>query len=186
MLKPKGRGSAFWPWAFLAVGLIIAGLGAFFAVKWVTTDEADVYGRCSRGGGSCLQGGETLNMIMTLVWSPLGLIGTACGIVMVVRRRRRAAADRALLSEGRQGDAVITGVQQRGSVTRTNGRITSQGYLLTLDPGDGGAPLSMKVELPPGVIVGSRVPVAYDPETRDAVLLDVREAPVSGDVFAPT
>lgn len=172
MVKPKGRGSAFWPWSYLVVGLIIAALGAFFAVKWVTEDEADVYGRCSRGGGSCLQGGETLNMVMTLVWSPLGLIGTAFGVAMVVRHRRRAAADRALLAHGRQGDAIITDVQQRGSITRTNGRITSQGYLLTVDPQDGGAPLSMKVELPPGVAAGGRVRVAYDPTTRDAVLLD--------------
>ena len=176
MVKPKGRGSAFWPWSSLVVGLIIAGVGAFFAVKWVTTDEADVYGKCSDGGGSCLQGGETLNMVMTLAFGPLGLIGTACGVAMVVRHRRRAAADRALLANGRQGDAIITGVEQRGSITRTNGRITSQGYLLTLDPGDGGAPLSMKVELPPGVTAGSRVRVAYDPTTRDAVLLDAPAA----------
>lgn len=172
MVKPKGRGHAFWPWSRLVVGLIILGVGAFFAVQWVTTDEADVYGKCSRGGGACLQGGETLNMIMTLVFGPLGLIGAAWGAVAVTRHRRRVAADRKLIANGRQGDAVITGVEQRGSVTRTNGRITSQGYLLTLDPGDGGAPLSMKVELPPGVAAGSRVRVAYDPTTRDAVLLD--------------
>ena len=176
MVKPKGRGSAFWPWALLVVGLVIAGVGAFFAVKWVTEDEADVYGKCSDGGSSCLQGGETLNMIMTLAFGPLGLIATACGVVAVVRRRRRAAADRALIATGRQGDAVITGVEQRGSPTRTNGRITSQGYLLTLDPGDGGAPLSMKVELPPGITAGARVRVAYDPTTRDAVLLDAPAA----------
>lgn len=185
MLKPKGRGSAIWPWLALSTGVILAGVGVFFAVKWVTTDEADVYGACSRGGGTCLQGGETLNMVMTLVFGPIGLIGTVLGVGMVVRRRRRAAADEALLASGLQGDAVITDVQQRGSVTRTNGRITSQGYLLTLDPEDGGPPLVMKVELPPGVTAGSRVRVAYDPTSRDAVLLEVPAAPVGADRLAP-
>ena len=173
MPEPQGRGSAFWPWSFLVLGLALAGLGAFFAVRWLTTDAPDVYGRCSRGGGGCLQGGETLNMIMTLVWGPLGLAGTTLGAAMVVRRRRRAAADRALIAGGSRDDAVIIDVRQRGSVSRTNGRITSQGYLLALDPGDGGAPLSMKATLPPGVIAGARVHVAYDPVTRDAVLLEV-------------
>jgi hypothetical protein len=185
MLKPQGRGSAFWPWAVLAVGLVIVGVGAFFGVKWLTEDEAAVYGKCSTGGSSCLQGGEELNMVMTLAWGPLGLIGTACGIAMVVRHRRRAAADRELLANGLQGEAIITDVEQRGSVTRTNGRITSQGYLLTVDPQDGGPPLSMKVELPPGVRAGARVRVAYDPTTRDAVLLDDPTAPVAGDLVAP-
>jgi hypothetical protein len=185
-VKTKGRGSAFWPWSLLALGLILAGVGAFFAIKWLTRDEADVYGKCSSGGDSCLKGGESLNMVMTLAFSPFGLIATACGIAMVVRHRRRAAADRALLANGRQGDATITGVEETRSVTRTNGRITSQGYLLTLDPGDGGAPLSMKVELPPGVTAGARVRIAYDPATRDAVLLDAPPETVVGDLFART
>ena len=176
--KTKGRGSPFWPWSYLAVGLVILALGAFFAVKWVATDEEDTYGRCSRGGGSCLQGGETLNMIMTLVWIPVGLIGTAYGVRSVRRHRRRAAADRELIAHGRHADAVVTHAEQRGSVTRTNGRITSHGYLLALDPGDGGPPLSMKVELPPGVMAGSWVRVAYDPATRDAVLLDAPPEPI--------
>ena len=183
MLKPKGRGHAFWPWSFLFLGLVFAGLGAFFGFKWVTTDAPDVYGQCSRGGGSCLQGGETLNMIMTLVWSPLGIIGTAAGFAMVVRHRRRAAADRALIATGHVSDALITDVRHRGSETRTNGRVTSRGYLLTLDPGDGGAPLVMKVELPPGVTAGTRARVAYDPATRDAVLVEDEAAPV-GAVLA--
>ncbi|HEX8104652.1 MAG TPA: hypothetical protein VF533_18690 [Solirubrobacteraceae bacterium] len=185
MPEPQGRGSAIWPWLLLAAGLAIGALGAFFAVKWLTTDAPDVYGSCSRGSGACLTGGETLNMVMTLVWGPLGLIGTACGAVLVVRHRRRAAADRALLATGRHGLAIITGVRQRGSVTRTNGRITSQGYLLTLDPGDGGAPLRLKVTFPPGVTAGSRVRVAYDPTTRDAVLLDDPTAPATRDRLAP-
>lgn len=183
MLKPQGRGSAIWPWFVLVGSLCLAALGTYFAIKWVTTDEADVYGVCSRGSGSCLQGGETLNMVMTLVWGGLGLIGVAFGVVMVVRRRRRVAADRALLSNGRHGEALIIDVQERGMVTRTNGRITSQGYVLTLDPGDGGAPLSMKVELPPGVMIGVRVRVAYDPATRDAVLLDDPTAVGAGDLL---
>ena len=186
MVKPRGRGHAFWPWSNLVVGLIISGVGIFFAVKWVTTDEADKYGKCSTGGDSCLQGGETLNMVMTLAFGPLGLIGTAWGGVKVVRHRRRAAADRELIANGRQSDAVITSAEEHGSVTRTNGRITSQGYLLTLDPGDGGAPLCMDVELPPGVSAGARVRVAYDPTTRDAVLLDAPPESFAGDRLAPT
>jgi hypothetical protein len=185
MAEPKGRGSAFWPWAFLVVGLVSVAVGAFFAVEWLTKDEVDVYGSCSRGSGSCLQGGETLNMVMTLIWVPVGLVGTVCGVAMAVRRRRRAAADQALLVTGLQGDAIVTGVRLRGVTTRTNGRITSQGYLLTLDPGDGGAPLSTKVTLPPGVMAGSRVRVAYDPTTRDVVLLDVPAAPAAADLLAP-
>ena len=184
-MKAKGRGSAFWPWFYLFVGLCIAALGAFFAVKWLTMNEAEVFGKCSTGGGSCRQGGEELNMIMTLAWLPLGSIGTAFGVAMVGRHRRRAAADRVLLASGRQGDAIITDVQERGSPTRTNGRITSQGYLLTVDPEDGGAPLSMKVELPPGVTAGLRVRVAYDPTTRDAVLLDDPAESGTGDRLAP-
>ncbi|HEX8204435.1 MAG TPA: hypothetical protein VF587_00100 [Solirubrobacteraceae bacterium] len=171
MQKPKGRGSAVWPWLFLTGGVIIAGVGVFFAVKWLALDEPEVFGPCSRGGGSCRQGGETLNMIMTLAFGPFGLIGTVLGVRMVVRHRRRAAADRELLASGRQGDAVITDVKERGTATRTNGRVTSQGYLLTLDPEDGGVPICMKVTLPPGVMAGARVRVAYDPLTRDAVLL---------------
>jgi hypothetical protein len=41
----------------------------------------------------------------------------------------------------------------------------------------------MKVELPPGVAAGSRVRVAYDPTTRDAVLLDEPAASVAGGLF---
>ena len=173
MVKPKGRGHGFWPWANLVVTLIFAGIGAFFAVKWLTMDEPDKYGKCSDGGSSCLQGGETLNMIMALSFGTLGLIGTAFAARAVIRHRRRLAADRALLANGRQGDAVVTGVEHTGSTTQTMGRVTSMGYLLTLDPGDGGAPLSMEVELPPGIARGLRMRVAYDPTTRDAVLLDV-------------
>ena len=186
MLEPQGRGSALWPWAILVSSLGFAALGAFFAVKWVTTDEPDAYGSCSRGSGSCLQGGETLNMVMTLVWGSLGLAGTVVGLVMVVRRLRRSAADRALIEHGRQGEAVITGVRQRGMVTRTNGHITSLGYELFLDPEDGGAPLAMKVTLPPGVMAGGRARVAYDATTRDAVLLEIPRAPVAVAIVART
>ncbi len=79
MLKSKGRGSAFWPWFVLILSLSSAVFGAFFAVKWVTTDEPDVHTTCSRGSGTCLSGGETLNMVFTLVWGGMGLIGVACG-----------------------------------------------------------------------------------------------------------
>jgi len=180
MVKPKGRGHWFWPWARLFVGLIILGVGIFFAVKWLTTDEPDRYGRCSTGGESCLQGGESLNRTMTLIFGSLGLIGTAWGTVTVVRHRRRTAADRDLIANGRHADAEITHAELHGATTTTMARVTSQGYLLTLDPGDGGPPLGMEVELPPGVTRGARVRVAYDPTTRDAVLLDAPSESIGG------
>lgn len=182
MPEPKGRGSAVWPWFVLVLGSASTAFGSYFAFKWVTTDEPDVYGTCSRGSGSCLEGGETLNMVFTLVWGGMGSVAVICGIVMVLRRRRRSAADAALLASGLHADAIIVDAQQRGMVTKTNGRVTGQGYLLTLDPQDGGPPLTMKVTLPPG----ARVRVAYDPSTRDAVLLEEPGPPVLGGVFVTT
>ncbi len=180
-----GRPHWAWAWLTLLGGLASGALGTWFAVKWVTTDEVDVYGPCSRGSGTCLEGGETLNMTFTLVWGGLGLLGVVFGLALLVRNRRRAAADRRLLASGRRTDALVTDVRERGSVTRTNGRITSRGYLLTVDPADGGAPLILKVELPPGVRPGVHVRVVFDPITRDAALLeDPSEATSTGFVLA--
>jgi hypothetical protein len=67
---------------------------------------------------------------------------------------------------------------------RTNGRITRQRYRLELDPGDGAAPLVVKVWLPPGIEPGASVRVAYDPGLRDAVLLGPPPSS-TGDRFAP-
>jgi carbon monoxide dehydrogenase subunit G len=172
-MKAKGREHAAWPWFFLAIGVIVAGVGVFFAVKWLAFDEPAVYGKCFSGGSSCQKGGEQLNMVFALGFGPLGLLGTAFGVRKVRRHRARAAADRLLLAQGQQGEAVITDVHETGQVTRTNGRITSQDYVIMVDPEDGGGPIRMEVELPPGVTAGSLVRIAYDPVKRDAVLLEV-------------
>ena len=107
------------------------------------------------------------------------------GLWLIRRHRVRAARDRELLERGRQGEAVVTAATATGMTTRINGRITKQGYRLELDPGDGGAPLVVKVSLPPGIAPGARVRVAYDPASRDAVLLESPPASPTGDLFAP-
>ena len=185
-MKPAGRGAG-WVGPFVFVdGLLGAAVGAFFAYKWITEDEENVYGPCSRGSGTCLQGGETLNMTFGLVFGGLGLAGVLAGLWLIRRHRVRAARDRNLLERGRQGDAVVTAATTTGMTTRINGRITKQGYHLELDPGDGGAPLVVKASLPPGIVPGARVRVAYDPASRDAVLLEIPPSSPTGDLFAPS
>jgi hypothetical protein len=184
-MKVRGRMPMSVPLIILAVATPAAGLGGYFAFKWATTDEQDVYGSCSRGSGTCLQGGETLNMVMGLVFGGLGLAGILVAAWLIVRLRRRAAADALLVQTGRTGVATVTSVQETGSVTRTNGRVTSQGYRLELDPGDGGEPLVIRVTLPPGLQPGARVRVAYDPVTRDAALLETPRSSPTGNLFAP-
>ena len=184
-MRPAGR-SAWWVGALvLAGGLLAAAVGTLFAYKWITEDEEDVYGPCTRGTGTCLKGGETLNMMFGLVFGGLGLAATLGGLWLIRRRRVRAARDRALLERGRQGDAVITAATTTGMTARSGGRIVKQGYRLELDPGDGGAPLVVKAWLPPGFVPGTGVRVAYDPSSRDAVLLEIPGSAPAGDLFAP-
>jgi hypothetical protein len=184
-MKPAGRGPGWiGPLVFVS-GLTLAAVGAFFAYRWITEDEENVYGACSRGSGTCLKGGETLNMTFGLVFGLLGLAGTLVGLWLIHRHRTRAGRDRDLLDRGRQGAAVITAATRTGSTTRSNGRITQQSYRLELDPGDGGAPLVVKASLPPGIVPGARVRVAYDPASRDAALLEVPPSSPTGDLFAP-
>ncbi len=184
-MKPAGR-TAWWVGPFvLAGGLLACAVGALFAYKWITEDEEDVYGPCSRGTGTCLKGGETLNMTFGLTFGVLGLAAAVAGLWLIRRRRVRTARDQELLERGRQGDAVITAVTLTGMTMRRNGRITKQGYRLELDPGDGGPPLVVKASLPPGIVAGAGVRVAYDPTSRDAVLLEIPSSSPAGDLFAP-
>ena len=183
-MKPRGR-TPGWVGPFVLLDGVISGaVGGVFAYKWLVEDEPDVYGPCSRGSGTCLQGGETLNIVFGLVFGGLGLLGIAAGVWLLARHRARAAADRGLIERGRTGEAVVTSATRSGMSVRTNGRVTRQGYTLTLDAGDGGAPLVVKASLPPGIQPGTRVVVAYDPATRDAVLLDTPPQPPTGDLFA--
>jgi hypothetical protein len=184
-MKPAGRGAGWvGPFVFLD-GLIVAAVGAFFAFKWISEDEENVFGPCSRGSGTCLQGGETLNMTFGLVFGALGLAGALVGLWLIRRHRVRAARDRDLIERGRQGEAVVTAATPTGMTTRTNGRVTKQGYRLELDPADGGPPLVVKASLPPGIVPGARVRVAYDPASRDAVLLEIPPSSPTGDLFTP-
>ena len=52
MDRIEGRAHPGWAWLTLIGGLATGALGTWFAVKWVTTDEADVDGACSRGSGT--------------------------------------------------------------------------------------------------------------------------------------
>jgi hypothetical protein len=183
-VKPVGRGPRWFGPLVLVSGVFTAALAAFFAYRWITEDEENVYGACSRGSGTCLKGGETLNMTFALVFGGLGLAGALVGVWLLRTHRARAARDRELLDRGRQGAAVVTAATRTGSTTRTNGRITRQGYRLELDPGDGGAPLVVRASLPPGIVPGASVRVAYDPASRDAVLLEVPPSSPTGDLFA--
>jgi hypothetical protein len=184
-MKPVGR-SAVWvgPLVFLA-GLLAGAVGAFFAYKWITEDEENVYGPCSDRIGTCLRGGETLNMTFGLVLGGLGLAGALVGLWLIHHHHVRAARDGVLLERGRQGEAVVTAATPTAITVRMNGRITKQGYRVELDPGDGGAPLVVKAWLPPGIVPGARVPVAYDPGSRDAVLLGLPPSSPTGDLVAP-
>jgi hypothetical protein len=178
-MNPMGR-VAGWVGPFVFVGGLLGNAaGALFAHKWIAEDEPNVYGPCSRGFGTCLQGGETLNLAFGLLFSGLGLASVLVGLWLIRRHRVRAARDRALLERGRQGEAVVTAATPTGMTVRLNGRVTKQSYRLELDPGDGGAPLLVKAWLPPGILPGGSVRVAYDPASRDAVLLEIF-APLSG------
>jgi hypothetical protein len=171
-MTPKGR-IAGWVGPFVLFdGLLAGAIGAYFAYKWITEDEENVYGPCSRGTGTCLKGGETLNMAFGLFLGGIGVAAVLAGLWLIRHHHVRAARDRLLLERGRQGDAVITAATFTGMTLRLNGRIAKQGYRLELDPGDGGAPLVIRASLPPGVVAGARVRVAYDPSSRDAVLLE--------------
>ena len=184
-MKPAGRGAG-WVGPFLFLdGLMLAAVGAFFAHKWIAQDEENVFGTCSRGRGTCLQGGETLNMTFGLVFGGLGLAGALVGLWLIRRGRVRAARDRDLMERGRQGEAVVTAATPTGITTRTKGRVTKQGYRLELDVADGGAPLLVHASLPPGIVPGARVRVAYDPAARDAVLLEPPPSSPTGDLFTP-
>ena len=183
-MKPAGR-IAGWVGPFVLLdGLVAGAVGAFFAYKWITEDEENVYGPCSRGTGTCLTGGETLNMTLGLVFGGLGIAAVLAGLWLIRRHGVRSTRDRELIERGRVGDAVITAATLTGMTLRRNGRITKQGYRLELDPGDGGAPLVIKASLPPGIVAGARVRVAYDPSSRDAVLLDMPASSPTGDLFA--
>jgi hypothetical protein len=184
-MKPVGR-SAVWvaPLVSLA-GLLAGAVGAFFAYRWITQDEEDVYGPCLHRSGTCLRGGETLNMTFGLVLGGLGLAGALVGLWLIHRRHVRAARDRVLLERGRQGEAVVTAATPTAITVRMNGRIIKRGYRVELDPGDGGAPLVVRAWLPPGIVPGGRVPVAYDPGSRDAVLLGLPPSSPTGDLVAP-
>ena len=183
-MKPAGR-LAGWVGPFVLVdGLIAGAIGGFFAYKWIAEDEEDVYGPCSRGTGTCLKGGETLNMTFALVLGGLGIAAVLAGLWLIRRHRVRSGRDRELIERGRVGDAVITAATLTGMTFRRNGRITKQGYRLELDPDDGGAPLVIKASLPPGIVAGARVRVAYDPTSRDAVLLETPPSSPTGDLFA--
>ena len=183
-MKPAGRTAGWVGPLVLAAGLIVAGLGALFAYKWITEDEQDVYGPCSHGTGTCLQGGETLNMTFGIVFGTLGVASVLAGIWLIGRRRTRVARDRELIERGLQRDAVITGAAPTGMTLRSGGRVTKQGYKLELDPGDDGTLLVIKAWLPPGIVPGARVRIAYDPASRDAVLLEIPGASPAGDLFA--
>jgi hypothetical protein len=182
--KPVGR-SAVWvgPLMFLA-GLLAGAAGAYYAYRWITEDEENVYGPCSHTSGTCLRGGETLNMTFGLGLGGLGLAGALAGLWLIHRHHVRAARDRVLLERGRQGEAVVTAATPTAFTVRMNGRITKRGYRLELDPGDGSAPLVVKAWLPPGIEPGARVPVAYDPGSRDAVLLGLPPSSPTGDLVA--
>jgi hypothetical protein len=183
-VKPAGR-IAGWVGPFVLLdGVIAAAIGAFFAYKWITEDEPDVYGECTDGTGTCLTGGETLNAVFALTLGVLGVAGVLAGLWLIRHHHVRAARDQALIERGRQGDAVITAASLTGVTLRRSGRITKQGYRLELDPGDGGAPLVIKATLPPGIVPGDSVRVAYDPGSRDAVLLELPHSPETGDLFA--
>jgi hypothetical protein len=184
-MKPVGRVAGWVGPLVLVAGLLAAAVGAFFVGKWITEDEENVYGPCSHGSGTCLKGGETLNMTFGLVFGGIGLAGVLMGLWLIRRRRVRAARDSLLLERGRHGDAVVTAATPTGMTVRSNGRITKQGYRLELDPGDGGGPLIVKAWLPPGIVAGARVGVAYDPTSRDAVLLAVPPTSPTGDLIAP-
>ena len=184
-MKPAGRGPGWVGPFVLFDGLIVGAFGAFFAYKWVTEDEENVYGPCSRGSGTCLQGGEKLNLVFGLVFGGLGLAAILAGFWLIRRHRMRAAQDRHLLERGLQREAVVTSATRRGMTTSTNDQVTSQGYRLELDIGDGGPPLVVKASLPPGIVPGARVRVAYDPASRDAVLLEIPPSSPTGDLFAP-
>ena len=179
MLAPAGR-LPRWVGPFVLLdGLLSGAIGAFFAYKWITENEENVYGPCSTGD-SCLTGGETLNMTFGLVFGALGVAAVLAGLWLIRHQRVRAGRDRELIERGRVGDAVITAATLTGMTLRRNGRVTREAYRLELDPGDGGAALVVNASLPPGIVAGTRVRVAYDPSSRDTVLL---ETP-AGDVVA--
>jgi hypothetical protein len=115
-MKPAGR-IAGWVGPFVLVdGLIAGAIGAFFAYKWITEDEEDVYGPCSRGTGTCLKGGETLNMMFALVLGGLGIAAVLAGLWLIRHQRVRAARDRELIERGRV-DLVQPDVTRCGGIT---------------------------------------------------------------------
>lgn len=162
--EPRG---GLWPFFFLAA--VFGFPAVFLGYKWLFEDQPNVKGECvtRRGPQDDCYSGETVNMIVSLVTGVFTVGILVLLVIMLVDRRGMHRRWQQIATTGTRGTGVLESAAPIGMPTWQQ---TEMAMNLVFDV-SGERVVVDKVWVPRTTQPGMTAELAYDPASREGVLL---------------